>query len=180
MAMLSALGYGGSGSQTGTKDVRQFVTEGARWMVEINDLRLARRFEEAEVLAQRFLERYPRSTTMWFDAAFISLGRGRLDEAEVRLRRVLALQPGYDDARLNLGNLLATQGRAYEAEAIYREVLERDSDNLHALFNLGTLMGKQQKSGEAAIYYRKVIELHPDHPQAAVARQRLASLPAGG
>jgi arylsulfatase A-like enzyme/TolA-binding protein len=180
MAMLSALGYVGSVSETGTKDVRELVTEGARWIHEISDLRFARRFEEAEVLAQRFLQRYPRSTTMWFDAAFISLGRGRLDEAEVRLRRVLELQPGYDDARLNLGNLLATQGRADEAEAIYREVLKRDSESLHALFNLGTLMDKQQKSGEAAIYYRKVIELHPDHPRAAVARQRLASLPAGG
>lgn len=93
---------------------------------------------------------------------------------------MLELQPDYDDARLNLGNLLATQGRADEVEAIYREVLKRDSENLHALFNLGTLLGKQQKNREAVIYYRKVIEFHADDPRAAVARQRLASLPAGG
>lgn len=172
---LEALGYVGGGMSEGEGDVREFMEGGDDLYVELLDLERKGDLEAAEELALRFLERYPRAASVWYEAGFVAVGRQELAAAEARFRRAVELDPTHSQAWLNLGNVFFATGRDEEAATAYRRVLDLAPEDLFALFNLGALAERGQRFKEAATYWRKFLELDPTHPQAPVISRKLAA-----
>lgn len=77
------------------------------------------------------------------------------------------------EARHNLAVALEAQGRLVEARTEYERALQAKPSLRQAAVNLGVLLEKQGDVRGAAESYRAVVR---DHPEDAVARERLAAL----
>lgn len=171
---LRALGYVDSGLSPGTGDVRVLGPEAANLRSALQTLLTERRYAEAEVLARRSIEHYPRSPDTWLSAGFASVGLGDLAEAERRFRTAVDLAPDHAQPRLNLANVHLKFGRLDEAEAGYRKVLQSDPENFFALYNMGTLLAGRDRVAEAIPYWRQFEALYPENKRTARVRKKLA------
>jgi cytochrome c-type biogenesis protein CcmH/NrfG len=100
---------------------------------------------------------------------------GRYAEAVPYYRRALELQPTNVNVSTDLGTALYYSGHPDEALAQYERSLQRQPNHPQTLFNIGTvrLEGKQDPAGALEVWNR-LVTVHPDSPEAAKARSRIA------
>ncbi len=98
------------------------------------------RWDDAERLYRKALERDPLSSWVWFGLANTYYGAGRLDEAVATYRKLAELEPNFQWTRMYLSKALLEQGKVQESvdlgEAETDEGLRLYSRPL-ALFSVG-------------------------------------------
>lgn len=144
------------------------------------------------LLAERGLPTLAEQRT-WYDrahrphllAAAAGAGRaaeaaGRWDEAArwAELLADLAEPAQRPEARQRLAVALLHAGRTAEAEAMFTEQARQPGLDITAWGYLGVLAERRGDPDRAAACYREVVARDPDGPAGALARRRLAALPA--
>ncbi len=173
-AMLRSLGYVGGNSTPGEGDVREFVAEGYPIHERMMQLLAARQPANAETEALAFLDRFPRSASVWMQAGLIAANLGRMESAAERLARAVALDPTSVAAHQNLGTALLSLNRPADAVVEYRRALAIDPQDPSCLYNVGLALWQIGKRDEARTAWEEFLRLHPQHAMAPNVRQTLA------
>ena len=122
------------------------------------------RFEQAEELLRRALDRDPSHLQALISLAGLLLNRDQLQEALQCYRRALVLQPQLAALHYNLGATLLRVGEDQEAIRALREALRLRPDYPQALNNLGLLLRRRGRLQEAADCYHRALVLQPQQP----------------
>ncbi|MEM7204965.1 MAG: tetratricopeptide repeat protein [Planctomycetota bacterium] len=101
----------------------------------------------------------------------------RPGEAAQRYRQAVELDPGYAQAWNNLGNALAEHAQPRDALMAYARALTVDAAYADPHFNLAETHQQLGQLGAARKHWSAYLALDGDSPWAAMARERLASLP---
>jgi tetratricopeptide (TPR) repeat protein len=111
---------------------------------------------------------------------------GKMDNALAETQKSTTLNPGTGSkAYYNLGATLVNSGKASEAVDAFKKSVEVDPANADAHYQLGIcLMSRAQTTPEGKVVpapgtveaFQKYIELKPDGPNAAVAKDMIATL----
>jgi len=99
----------------------------------------------------------------------------RYVEAIPYYQQAVALNSSDINVSTDLGTALWYSGRADEALAQYAHSLSIDADHPQTLFNVGVVKadGKRDFAGAIAAW-EQLLATHPEYPNAATARQRIA------
>ena len=116
------------------------------------------RFSDAEKLAVRITQDFPKRQFAWKVLGAVLEATGRKSEAVDANQKAVALSPQDAEAHSNLGITLKTLGRLDEAEASYNQAIALKPDLADAHRNL-TLMKKFDAQDEQ---YSKMQELYLD------------------
>ena len=116
------------------------------------------RFSDAEKLAVRITQDFPKRQFAWKVLGAVLEATGRKSEAVDANQKAVALSPQDAEAHNNLGITLKALGRLDEAEASYNQAIALKSDYAEAHRNL-TLMKKFDAQDEQ---YSKMQELYLD------------------
>lgn len=147
-------------------------------------------FEEAIILAEGRIDRYPGDVDAWLVIAASSVSMGRLSEAERILRELNHILPGWPQACECLGDVLRRMGMAGEAMDYYRRALtlappmaeriaekiaaieagreddETETDEISADFQTVTLADMYLRQGhekKAISVLKKILERDPEN-----------------
>lgn len=108
----------------------------------------AGRFDDAEALLRKVLERAPRHAATLSKLSLLLLRRDALEEAQAIGRRLLDEQPDLFTARHNLSFALLKLGRFEEAEAQARQVLAQKPDYIRSAYTLALALLAQGRFEE--------------------------------
>lgn len=117
--------------------------------------------------------------------AWVVLGNNYFDthqhqKAADAYGKALALKPNNPDVLTDQGVMFRDMGQFDKALANFRKASQLDPKHAQSLFNVGVVYAQDlKKPDEATKAWKKLIEIAPASPQAAQARQALATLPSG-
>ena len=138
-------------------------------LMALREAFVARRFAEAQAMAERLVQRYPLCAFAWrvlgASHPVADLERGGLEA----LRIACDLDPSNVDVVMNLAIALNGLGRIDEAESAYAKVLALQPDNVRALVNQGLLMMEAKRPNDAEALLRRARALGATDPRVAYA-----------
>lgn len=105
----------------------------------------AKKFDEAKLLAQKYLQTEKNSLQTYYILGLIGRTENNLDEALANFRKVLEFAPSDVGANVNAGQILAQKRDYAAAIKLFETAYETESFNLTAIYNLATSL---QRSGE--------------------------------
>jgi tetratricopeptide (TPR) repeat protein len=124
------------------------------------------RFSEAEKLAAKLTQDFPRHQSAWKVLGAIFEATGRKSEAVDTFQTAVELAPRDAEARGSLGNTLQQLGRLDEAVERYREAIALKPDFAEAYSNLGVALKVKGRLEEAKDSYAQAIALKPNYAEA--------------
>jgi tetratricopeptide (TPR) repeat protein len=155
LARLESLGGG-------SEERIQLVLVGAELARE------AKRYDLANDVLTRALQRDPRRPELLYERALVSDLRKDTPAAERDLRLLLRLQPNDEQALNALGYILVTRTTRYhEAYGLIDKALKLAPDNAMIIDSMGWVLFKLGRADEALTYLEKAYVLLPDQEIAA-------------
>jgi len=124
------------------------------------------RFSDAEKLAVRITQDFPKRQFAWKVLGAVLEATGRKSEAVDVNQKAVALSPQDAEAHSNLGITLKALGRLDEAEASYNQAIALKPDLAEAHTNLGVTLKELGRLDEAEASYNQAIALKPDLAEA--------------
>jgi tetratricopeptide (TPR) repeat protein len=124
------------------------------------------RFNDAEKLAERMTQEFPRHQFAWKVLGVVLGQTGRKSEAVAANQTAVELSPQDADAHSNLGITLQELGRLDEAESSYTQAISLKPDFAEAHFNLGNTLQELGRLEEAEASYNQAIALKSDFADA--------------
>ena len=121
-----------------------------------------RRFNDAEKLALKITQDFPKHQFSWKVLGILLEARGRKTEAVEANKTAVELSPQDAEAHNNLGNTLKELGRLEEAETSYRQAITLKPDYAEAHNKLGVILQQLDRLSEAEASFRQAIKLKPD------------------
>jgi tetratricopeptide (TPR) repeat protein len=139
------------------------ASEGERLLVEINERFLDGNLDRQLALAQRLVERYPKSPRAWLALAGVDFGLNRFVEQRADIARAIELDPALMTAAFAMANsYLFNEPRDLAlAEKFYRQAIAvaPGEDNLY--WALGDVYRAANRLEEAREYYERATLLDP-------------------
>ena len=126
----------------------------------------AGRFDEAEKLYHKIIDRHPEQPDALNFLGVLASQRGTHEKAIDFLRRAITVNRRKPTYHYNLGLAYQAAGNLIEAVASYRRVLELEPNNAAALKGLGGALLVTNRLEEAETCCRKVTRLLPEDPRA--------------
>lgn len=137
-------------------------------IAEAQILRNANQSQEALLLLEGGLKRFPDNTDLLYDYAMLAEKLNKLDIMETSLRKVMTLAPNNQHAYNALGYSLAERNiRLEEALTLVDKALQLAPEDPFILDSMGWVQFRLGRIKEAEISLRKAYELRPD-PEIAV------------
>ena len=124
------------------------------------------RFSDAEKLAIRITQAFPKHQFAWKVLGAVLGATGRNSEAVHANQTAVALSSQDAEAHSNLGNTLTELGRLDEAEESYRQAIALKPNFAQAHSNLGNTLKEIRRLDDALASYTKAIALKPDFTEA--------------
>jgi tetratricopeptide (TPR) repeat protein len=132
----------------------------------INGFEKRGRREEAVLLAQQTVERYPDSAHARLIFGGMLNRANNSVAAEPVLREAIRLDPRRTKAHFELGYAQQAQGKLRDAAASYRRALELQPDLALAHYNLALCLTNLQEFADAEKEYRAAIHYRPEYVDA--------------
>lgn len=136
---------------------RELAKEMGQLMVLMN----ARRFPEAELLAQGLLGRFPKVAALANILATAQARQGKREAAIANYQRATQIDPADPEPLNNLGHLLSDQRQDAQAAAALRAAVVLAPNHVMALSQLALLMNRQGQPHEALPLAQKARRLAP-------------------
>lgn len=137
-------------------------------LVRVELAREAKRYDLADSLLSRALQRYPRTPELLYERALLADLRKDTPAAERDLRQLLKLRPNDEQALNALGYILVTRTTRYqEAYGLIEKALKQAPDNAMIIDSMGWVLFKLGRSDEALKYLQQAYALLPDQEIAA-------------
>jgi Flp pilus assembly protein TadD len=133
--------------------------------------------DESALRAYRdILARDPKNFQAAVNAGNLLYDAQRYPEAIALYQQAFAVNGADINVSTDLGSALWYSGRAEEALAQYERSLAIDPTHPQTLFNVGIVRaeGKQDDAGAVAAW-EKLVAAHPDYPDLAATRERIAA-----
>ena len=127
-----------------------------------------RRFSDAEKLAVKITQDFPKHQFAWKVLGVLFEARGRKTEAVEANQTAVALSPHDAEAHNNLGNTLKELGRLKEAEASYNQAIVLMPNYAEAYCNLGITLHGLGKLDKSEASYNQAIALKPELAEAYI------------
>ena len=136
-----------------------------------------KKYEAAEPLLRKLVERDPISYEAWFDLGFVENALGKVDESIAAYRKSVAAKPDVFESNLNLGLQLAKTGQAgaeqfLRAATRLRPTSHVNEGHYRAWLALGDVL-RQNQSEEALSSYREAASLQPKEAEPHFAAGKL-------
>ncbi|GFO66976.1 B12-binding domain-containing radical SAM protein [Geomonas limicola] len=123
------------------------------------------RYNEAEIAAINYTERYPKHGFSWKVLGTVLKIQGYTEESLIPMQKAALFLPNDPDVHSNLGVTLFELGRLNDAEASYRRAIKLNPEYINAHINLGnTLRGKGFLT-EAEACFRRALRINPDYAE---------------
>jgi len=132
----------------------------------------ARKPDEAQRVAERWLKDHPRDTGMWFHLGDAAVAQNRLAEAEERYRQVLQLQPKNVQALNNVAYMLAKQNKP-GAVALAEKAVQLAPGRAALMDTLAASYAQENQLTKAVEMQTRVVALAPEAPQYRLTLARL-------
>jgi tetratricopeptide (TPR) repeat protein len=133
-------------------------------------------YDNAMASFQKVLDQDPANTASLVGMGDALVGQGKLDEAVGYFEK--AIDQTQDEViPFNVAEIYFNQGNAAKAIGYYQKAAERKPDWPEPYLKLGFAYLNTGDMAAARASFEKVVEIAPDSPQAAAAKQTLASLP---
>ena len=127
-----------------------------------------RRFSDAEKLAVKITQDFPKHQFAWKVLGVLLEARGRKTEAVEANQTAVALSPHDAEAHNNLGNTLKELGRLKEAEASYNQAIVLMPNYAEAHCNLGITLHCLGRLDKSEASYNQAIALKPELAEAHI------------
>ncbi|MBS4769494.1 MAG: tetratricopeptide repeat protein [Burkholderiales bacterium] len=115
---------------------------------------------EALKTLEKYLQKYPESKSLFYEAAMIAERLDLISMAENYLKRALEIDPNFANAYNSLGyTLLERTNRLKEAGEYIRKAYQLDPSNPYILDSMGWLSFKEKKYTEAIGYLNDALQL---------------------
>ncbi len=126
---------------------------------------------------QKIVAQDPRNVGAWIALANDLSDTRQFTRAVDAYTTAIKLQPGNPDVITDLGVAYDQLQEYDKALAAFEQAQQVDPNHLQSLMNIGVISAyRKNDPARAIVAWKKVIALAPNSPQAADARQRLASL----
>lgn len=125
-------------------------------------LRLAERYDEAEVELRRVLASGDEAAVVHTEWSALERNRGDLDRAEREVDAALAVDARFVDAHMQRAKLAEVREDWDRAIESYRTVLDIDPQKADALNQIGVLLQRRGRIDEAIVAMQEAIEKNPD------------------
>lgn len=133
-------------------------------------------YDDAIASFQKVLDQDPANSAALVGMGDALVGQGKLDEAVSYFEK--AIDQTQDEViPFNVAEIYFNQGKADKAIQYYKLAAERKPDWPEPYLKLGFAYLNTGDMASARASFEKVLEVAPDSPQAAAAKQTLASLP---
>lgn len=127
--------------------------------------RSARRFEEAEAIAEKGLGLEPQRPLLYQSLSAVLVNQGRLEEAESLARRIVELAPDSAQSYRSLGYVLKSKKDWAEAEVALRRAIEMDGSlNILPYLWLSEVRQAQGENQDALGLLNDALEIAPNDP----------------
>lgn len=127
--------------------------------------RAARRFEEAEAIAEKALKLEPERPLLYQSLSAVLVNQGRLEEAEAHARRIVELAPESAQSYRSLGYVLKTREKWSEAENALRRAIKMDGSlNILPYLWLSEVRQAVGDAEEALALLNEAVEIVPNDP----------------
>jgi predicted O-linked N-acetylglucosamine transferase (SPINDLY family) len=117
---------------------------------------------DAEAIARKMTERFPKFGFGWKCLGVIIKTQGNCPDSLEPLRKAAALMPNDAEAQSNLGVVYKDLQRPEEAEACYLRAIRINPDLAEAYNNLGVVYMELGRRAEAEANYRRSLAIKPD------------------
>lgn len=134
------------------------------------------KYEEAQKLYQKSLDRDPKNSTAWHRLGCLAVRRGDHKEALVYFAR--AAQFGTESVELlnDVGYALYLQNELVPAEEKLRQALKQNPQYAEARNNLGLVLAEQRRFDEALAEFRKAGDQAAAHSNLAFVQTKIGAL----
>jgi cytochrome c-type biogenesis protein CcmH/NrfG len=135
--------------------------------------------EQQVAALQQAVAKDPKNVRAWIDLGNIYFDTKQPQRSIDAYAKALELQPNNPDVITDQGVMYRDIGQVDRAAANFKKANQIDPNHVQSLFNLGVVQAYDLKDANAAIStWNQVIQRSPNSPQAAQARQAIASLQA--
>ena len=135
---------------------------------EASRLFAAKKFREAEKLAQELISENPRDVNAALLLSKIAMDASCYSDAEALLRRIIRMAPRFIAAWHELAAAVKEQHRMEETLEILAHALSLDEGNSESHYRYGAALATAGKTLESVEYYEKSIDLNPEQVGAFV------------
>jgi protein O-GlcNAc transferase len=123
-------------------------------------------YTDAEKIARKMTELYPRHEFGWKVLGMVLKQIGRNADALLPMQKAAALSPYDAQAHGNLGVTLKDAGRLNDAENSLRRALRINPDYVQAHGNLGAILKDMGRLSDAEVSLRRALQIKPDYADA--------------
>ncbi len=127
-----------------------------------NELFDQKKYEEAIVIYQQILEKYPDAYIIYKNIGNCYFQQEKYEEAEKEYQKILEKDPQNIDAMILIGNTYANRGLTDKAMEWYGKIAFEKIEDPVVLYNLGTNYYNSSRFEEALKYYQRAVELQKD------------------
>lgn len=131
------------------------------WSLQIQQLGLLQRYEEAATLAREATERFPLIAQLWIDLARVQLAQRQHEERIESLQQAVAAIPGWSPAAMELADALEENGDHREGLAVLRRAVARSPMDATAHIALADRLWSAGASEEALQAATRAIRIDP-------------------
>ncbi|MHC5060244.1 MAG: tetratricopeptide repeat protein [Planctomycetota bacterium] len=129
--------------------------------LNVSDLLFKKRYEQAEVLAEKLIRQRPDCYIGYEHMVEIIRHRENHSEIISHLKKILELKPENVEANSNLGAAFQQQNRLDEAITQYRIALQIDPYHVTAHDNLGNVLTAKGRFAEAIGHFQQSLQIKP-------------------
>ena len=122
--------------------------------------------EEAKVLYDAYLVRYPKNAEAIHFRGILALQQGETVLAVEKFKRAISLSPKQSAYHSNLGLAYHSLGQLEEAVVSYRQAIKLSPAYPEAHHNLAGVLKSLKRNAEAEIHWREALRLKPAYPEA--------------
>ncbi len=131
-----------------------------------DNLRFARRYDEAAKVLEHAVAESPRSPQPLVSLAEVRIAEHRYDAAAATLERALKVAPDHIEALRRLGDLALLGADMPAAAARYSRILELDPQDVPAMTKLGVVRMRMGKTADATQLFRDAVTRDPKNADA--------------
>ncbi|MGQ9472074.1 MAG: tetratricopeptide repeat protein [Candidatus Aminicenantales bacterium] len=131
-------------------------------LVKGNELFEQKRYEEAILIYQEILQKYPDAYIIYKNIGNCYFQQEKYAEAEKEYQKILEKDPQNIDAMILIGNTYANRGETDKAMEYYGKIAFEKIEDPVVLYNLGTNYYNSSRFEEALKYYQRAVDLQKD------------------
>jgi tetratricopeptide (TPR) repeat protein len=149
-----------------TDGVIQVHAPSGEFLQPIIDLYAQGELQQALAVANKMLEGFPRSITLYNILGVLYARLMQYDVAIDNYKKAIVIKPDYSDAHYNMGNALKQKGDLDAAIVSYENAINLKPAYVDAHFNMGNVLKQKGDLDAAIVSYKNAINLKSDHADA--------------